>query len=247
MRILSYIQHKYKLSRRVIVALIKDKKISINRTNIESYTTEINPWDFYEIINWKTKIKWIYKTKKEKTILVLFNKPKWYVVSKKDEHNKSIYEMLDPEFSENLYYIGRLDKDSHGLVLLTNNTQLVNLFSHPRYNILKTYVVEINKYISQIDIQKMLDWVSNDGDILSAKEINILDNKERKLEVVLWEWKNRHIRRMFDTLWYRVIDLKRVQEWKYKLTDDIPIWKRKVIDLDIDIFAKTIETDILNK
>lgn len=88
-------------------------------------------------------------------ILVLFNKPLGYVVSKEDKHNKTIYELLPPKWRQDFYYVGRLDKDSHGLLLLTNDTKLVDLYENPKNDIHKTYEVIIDQPISSHHILKM--------------------------------------------------------------------------------------------
>lgn len=76
--------------------------------------------------------------------IVLFNKPMGYVCSKSDNHNKTIYEILPKEFA-NYFYIGRLDKDSRGLLILTNNSDIVNKYQHPRFEVEKEYLVQIDR------------------------------------------------------------------------------------------------------
>jgi 23S rRNA pseudouridine2605 synthase len=77
-----------------------------------------------------------------------------YVVSKSDPHNTTIYELLPKEF-QGFYYIGRLDKDSHGLLLLTNDPKLVNGFEHPKFEIEKEYIVKIDRPLTSRDVQRM--------------------------------------------------------------------------------------------
>jgi 23S rRNA pseudouridine2605 synthase len=85
--------------------------------------------------------------------LLLFNKPKGYVVSKSDPHNKTIYELLPPEF-HSYYYIGRLDKESRGLVLLTNSPELVHQYEHPKFQVEKEYLIQLSSPFSSADQQK---------------------------------------------------------------------------------------------
>ncbi|MDR2540706.1 MAG: hypothetical protein LBD11_02760 [Candidatus Peribacteria bacterium] len=85
--------------------------------------------------------------------LILFNKPRGYVVSKSDPHNKTIYELLPPEF-QSYYYIGRLDKESRGLVLLTNSPELVHQYEHPKFQVEKEYLIQLSTPFSLANQQK---------------------------------------------------------------------------------------------
>ena len=139
MPIIPYLQTNKWLSRRKIVSLIQNNQIILNNKKIESYKSEINNWDILTITDENWEKETIIITENNNNIqwkLIMFNKPKWYVVSKFDPHNTTIYELLPEEF-KNRYYIWRLDKDSRWLVLLTNTPALVNQFEHPKYQIEK--------------------------------------------------------------------------------------------------------------
>ncbi|MDR0650179.1 MAG: hypothetical protein LBG59_01925 [Candidatus Peribacteria bacterium] len=84
---------------------------------------------------------------------MLFNKPKGYVVSKSDPYNTTIYELLPPTF-QTYYYIGRLDKESRGLLLLTNTPKLVHQYEHPRFAITKEYLIQLSSPLSSADQQQ---------------------------------------------------------------------------------------------
>lgn len=239
MRLLTYLQQNYQLSRRKITALIDDEAIFLNKKLVEAYKIELKDWDNIEIkslsSSWKDKVKTDIKIKVAlqdiESKIVLFNKPVGYVVSKADPHNKTIYTIL-PEKYKNYYYLGRLDKDSHGLLLLTNDPALVHERSHPSKWIEKEYLVQLNKELQERDIEDCLQGIEDEWEFLRA--INI--EKWKKIEttkkareertreehnytyrVTLMEWKKRQIRRMFMWLWYRVRDLQRVREGKYTL------------------------------
>lgn len=149
--------------------------------------------------------------------IVLFNKPVGYVVSKSDPHNTTIFEILPREFLQNFWYIGRLDKDSHGLLLLTNDSHLVHQYEHPSHDITKEYYVRLDNALSSKDLQECLKGVVSDDDLLRAVEIKALDGSNMYLSITLSEGKNRHIRRMFSALGYTVIDLQRVRFGEYRL------------------------------
>lgn len=160
--------------------------------------------------------------------LLLFHKPLGYVCSQKDPHNKTIYEILPQKYAA-YRYVGRLDKDSTWLVLLTNYMPLVDRWSHPRYMVEKEYVVIVEPSFSSLDRKKMLMWLHDQWDILSIKSLDIVD--KQTIRIILTEWKNRHIRRMLAICGYDVVSLVRVREWSYELASLAP-WAYHILPLD---------------
>lgn len=217
-------QTRHQISRRNFVSLVKQGYISINSKKISSYTQEVTTGDKLKTTAPNFAIEeTIQEVHKEATIILL-NKPVGYVASKSDPHNKTIYEILPPEYT-NFYYIWRLDKNSHGLLLLTDDPALVNEYEHPKFDIEKEYVVEIDQELEPKDIQRVLSGVKDEDEMLRA--IKITKNKKPyHYNIILNEGKKRHIRRMFKTIGYRVMDLERVREGKYSLGDlKVGEWK----------------------
>lgn len=220
MRLLTYIQTCHQISRRNFVSLVNQGCVLINGKKINSYTQEVVHGDKLSLKSPKLNINEIIQENQKSTTLILFNKPKGCVASKSDPHNKTIYEILPPEF-KNYYYIWRLDKDSHWLLLLTDDPALVNEYEHPKFAIDKEYIVELDIELDSKDIQRALSGVKDEDEMLRA--LRITKNKKKyHYNIILNEWKKRHIRRMFKTIWYRVMDLERVREGKYSL------WNLKV-------------------
>ncbi|MDR3169132.1 MAG: hypothetical protein LBU27_05225 [Candidatus Peribacteria bacterium] len=160
MRLLTYLQTTHHLSRRKIVVLIQQGKILINGQKVQSFKHELASDDEISIRNTSDnssspskKMSLATKEVPAKRLL-LFNKPKGYVVSKFDPHNHTIYELLPAEF-QHYYYIGRLDKESRGLVLLTNSPDLVHRYEHPKFNITKEYLIQLSSPISSQHLQQM--------------------------------------------------------------------------------------------
>lgn len=213
--------------------MIDQGLIFLDWQKIVLYNQEISNGNKVEIFtkNWNKEVFCVEFSKEESdTKIIIFNKPLWYVVSKSDPNNKTIYDILPSEL-RNYYYIWRLDKDSHWLLLLTNNPKLVNEYEHPRNQIEKIYIVQINGFLKQSDIKKCLDGIKDEWETLSMKNIKKLKNtKAWMYEIILTEWKKRHIRRMFKCLWFNVIDLQRIAEWSYKLWN-LKIWELKFINL----------------
>lgn len=216
MRLITYIQTRHQISRRNFVSLVKQGYIFINKKPISSYTQEVITGDSIIIKAPNFKIEETIQEEQKTKTLILLNKPKGYVASKSDPHNKTIYDTLPPEF-KNYYYIWRLDKDSHGLLLLTDDPGLVNAYEHPKHGIEKEYEIEIDNDLSPKDIQRAMSGVKDQDEILKA--IKITRTKKYHYTILLNEGKKRHIRRLFLSLGYRVLDLKRVREWEYSLWD----------------------------
>lgn len=151
--------------------------------------------------------------KKQKKVYYLFNKPKNCVCT--NAKSSKTYRAIDflGHIEQRIYTIGRLDKDSEGLIILTNDGQLSNLLSHPRYGIEKTYVVEVRGRITDESIRLLKKgvWIS-DGKT-SPVSIKVLRRRYKScsLQMVLKEGKNREIRRIIAKVGFSVISLKRTR------------------------------------
>lgn len=231
MQIIPFLQNYKWLSRRKIVSLIQDGQIFLNNQKIESFKSELKNWDILTIINeeWdKENITVSEPPESPKWQLIIFNKPKWYVVSKSDSHNSTIYELL-PEQFKNRYYIWRLDKDSRGLVLLTDTPALVHQFEHPKFQIEKEYLIQLTTPFHEEDKQRAKNWIIDEWEQLKFKDIQPT-NDAFTYKVILNEWKKRHIRRVIKHLWYNLIDLQRIKEAQYILPKDLPEGEYRFID-----------------
>ena len=230
-----YFQKKHSMSRRNFTKAINDEEMILDWNIVHSYKQEIF-WNEKLFWNWQKET--IILPKNEDTKIVLFNKPVDYVVSKSDPHNKTIFSILPEWFVSKYYPIGRLDKNSRGLLLLTNDPKLVDKFEHPRYGVQKEYIVQLDQKFKESDLNKMLKWVESDWEKLKCKNVEIIEYVENKkkewnenthVKILLTEWKKRHIRRMLKSLDYEVLDLVRVREGQYTL-GNIAEWKWKVMD-----------------
>lgn len=214
-RLNKYVQENLNLSRRAFVSLVQAWKVFLNDEKVESYSQTVKIWDFLEI-------KWQWIKEKIKDLnkhldVILFNKPVGFVCSKSDKHNKTIYEILPKEFY-NYFYIWRLDKDSRGLLILTNDSALVDKLQHPKNNVEKEYLVQIDRAFSVNDYKKMKKWILDEWDLLTVKTAKFFEDKKKFfIKIILWEWKKRHIRRILTSLWYKILDLQRVREAQFKL------------------------------
>ena len=142
-----------------------------------------------------------------------FYKPAGYITTSDDEKGrKTIYDLL-PERLHHLKPVGRLDRESTGLLILTNDGDLINDLTHPSVKVPKLYRVTINGKITQNDIDKMSKGIEIEPDKKAYAQVDILeiDNDSTTMEILLFQGMNRQIRKMFEYLGLEVISLKRIQ------------------------------------
>lgn len=156
----------------------------------------------------------------EKMIYILLNKPEGYITSAKDEKNrKTVLDIVG--VSERIYPIGRLDYDSSGAIILTNDGNIYNKIIHPRKNIIKKYLVEVKGIIKIDEIKRLKNGVDIGGYITKEAEIKVIEQSRNTtvLEVGIFEGKNRQIRKMCEAVNHEVITLKRISIGEIKIND----------------------------
>lgn len=142
-----------------------------------------------------------------------FYKPAGYITTADDEKGrKTIYDLLP----ENLYHlkpVGRLDKDSTGLLILTNDGDLINELTHPSVKVPKVYIVSIDSVIHQHELEQMANGIEIEPGKTAYADITVLeaDKKHTLMQITLYQGMNRQIRKMFEYFGYEVKTLKRVQ------------------------------------
>lgn len=200
-------------SRRKVEKFITDGHISVNGKKMTNLAKQID--EKSDIVKFKGKtIKPI-----EEKVYIILNKPPKYIVSTKDEFGrKTIYDLL-PKFKIKLFYVGRLDYMSEGLVLLTNDGSVANKIIHPRNKIPKTYKIKIKGHLDNNQIKQLRDGiVINNKKTLPAKVfVNKTDNNYSSLKIIIKEGRKRQIRRMIKAVGSEVLRLKRLQIGNVKL------------------------------
>jgi len=219
------------VSRRKADELIRHGKVKVNNKVVVDFNTKVSHLDKLEVQGKSLKAK--------KHQYLLFYKPKDCITTMKDElSRKTIYEYLPEEFSY-LKPVGRLDRDSEGLLLLTNDGDFINQVLHPKNNIKKTYLVTIEDVLSKNEIVSTIDRLTSgvtvDDRILRVDSIEqmFLEQgqkvKQTVFEVVIHEGINRQIRRMFQVLGYSVKKLKRIKIGTFSIKN---LQRGKFIELD---------------
>ena len=157
------------------------------------------------------------RVKKERVVTLVMNKPKGYLCTNSDPFaDRTVFDLLPADLQrQRMFCAGRLDKDSEGLLVITNNGELAHRVSHPSTCITKRYRVVLNRDFDKSDIQKLLKGVDYEGDFLKAEKVIPLptlgEGGARRLEVHLHHGKKREIRRLFEANRYYVKKLVRVQ------------------------------------
>jgi 23S rRNA pseudouridine2605 synthase len=157
------------------------------------------------------------KFSQESSITLVLNKPKGFICSNKDPYAvQTVFDLLPSDIQKKrLFCAGRLDKDSEGLLVLTNDGDLANKLTHPSANIIKRYRVTLNRDLNYSDIPKLLAGVEFEGEFLKADKIipapKEKEGDQRRLEVHLSHGKKREIRRLFEAHRYFVKKLVRFQ------------------------------------
>jgi pseudouridine synthase len=208
MRLNKFLADNTELSRRKADVAIENGRIAINGHRA-SLGTVVEPNDKVTIDGQ------LIKSKEIKIITVLLNKPVGYVCSKDGQGSKTVYDLLPTSYSS-LNIAGRLDKDSSGLVVLTNDGKLLHELTHPASDKEKVYRVSIDKTLWPEDRNKLLTGVDIEDD-RPSKFKRIKKLSDRTYEVVLSEGRNRQIRRTFEALGYKVTLLSREQLGRFRL------------------------------
>jgi 23S rRNA pseudouridine2605 synthase len=169
----------------------------------------------------------------ERLVYWLVNKPRGYLCTNNDPAGRPRAIDLVPHVGERVYTVGRLDEESEGLLLLTNDGDLANRLMHPRFGVEKTYLVQVAGHPTREDQHKLLEGVYlSDGHVSARRVRRLKDQGESTwLEVVLSEGKNREIRRMLARLGHKVMRLRRIAIGPVRL-DRLPPGKARRLKPD---------------
>lgn len=209
MRINKFLAKALKISRRQADLLVDSGQVQINQKPAK-LGQHVNQQD--EITHQGRLLDW----PSEAVILLLFNKPVGVVCSKKGQNSQTVFDLLPKEYKK-LNTAGRLDKDSSGLLLLSNNGDLIFRLTHPKFSKTKRYLVELDQPLEPLHQQMIADFGINLPDGRSQLGLERLDDQRKNWQVTMHEGRNRQIRRTFDALGYKVIKLHRTSFGNYHL------------------------------
>lgn len=214
-------------SRRAVVELIKEGHVKVNGKVIKNPGFKINPPD---------KIAYLDKpVAADKKVYILLNKPTGYITTVADDRDrKTVLDIVKSATHARIYPVGRLDRDTSGLLVLTNDGELAQKLAHPRYEVQKVYMVTLDRLLSKDDYDEIKKGIHLKDGFLKVDGIYYLpEQKRNRVKVVIHSGKNRIVRRIFEFFGYRVSKLDRVQyagltkkglavgDWRHLTKDEV--------------------------
>jgi 23S rRNA pseudouridine2605 synthase len=203
-RLNKFLAHAGQGSRRHCDELIRAGRIAIDGVVVRELGTRVDPEQTVAVDGQPVRV--------EKSVYWLVNKPRGYLCTNSDPGGRPRAIDLVPHVEQRVYTVGRLDDDSEGLLLLTNDGDLANRLMHPRFGVTKTYLVQVAGKPTRAEMQKLLQGVYLSEGMVKARSVKPVKQQGDStwLRIVLSEGKNREIRRMLARQGHKVMRLKRV-------------------------------------
>ena len=204
-RLNKYIANAGVCSRREADQMIATGVVSVNGKIITEMGFRVKPTD---IVNYGGQT-----LRNEKKTYLLLNKPKDFITTVEDARGRrTVMELVSGACSERIYPVGRLDRNTTGLLMFTNDGELTDRLTHPRYGIKKIYHVTLDQNVAREDMDKIAEGMELEDGFIKADEINYVDasNTKDEIGIEIHSGRNRIIRRIFEALGYKVLKLDRV-------------------------------------
>lgn len=200
-------------SRRKCEQYVLDGRVKIGGRVVDNLATEVTPKDLVTFDDAPV-------TPDSKHIYLMLHKPKGYVCTTSDEKGrKTVMDLMPAYKDKRIYPIGRLDYETEGLLLFTNDGELANIILHPKNEMPKTYVARVKGFMEPEDVKKLEKGVEIDGEKTKECKVRLLefDENESRVEITITEGRNRQVRRMFEAIGKEVLFLKRVSIGEIRL------------------------------
>jgi pseudouridine synthase len=194
-------------SRRVCEDLIAAGRVAVNGVRVEEPGRRVLPTDLVSVDG---KAIQLDTTK----LYIMLNKPTGIVSSLNDDRGRPDLRRYTSVFEERVFNVGRLDAETSGLLLLTNDGELAHILAHPSFGVLKTYIAKVEGVVTQHTINKLVGGIELEDGLIEADKARIIgtpSNDETVVEVTLHSGRNRIVRRMLEEVGHPVIDLVRRQ------------------------------------
>lgn len=203
-RVNKYLANLGICARREVKKLLKVQKLLVNGAQVTEPGTRVNPYVDTITLNGK-------KIKPPTLVYYVINKPKGIISTTADEYGRDNVTKLIPT-QERIYPVGRLDKDTTGLLILTNDGELTNKLTHPKYHVDKVYALTIHGIITREQLRALRRGVLLDDGITAPAEVKIIreNNFKTLVHMTIHEGRNRQIRRMCGTVGVNLKELKRI-------------------------------------
>ena len=189
-------------SRRKCEEIILQGKVKVNGVKVTELGTKVTEED--EVTVNGEVIKKVFKK-----VYIAMNKPVGFITSVSDEFDRpTVLNLVEDEIHTRVYPVGRLDFDTEGLLIMTNDGELTYKLTHPKHAVYKTYVATLNDVPHPKDIEKLKKGVVVDGKKTQPPKVNWL--RDNIVEISISEGRNRQVRKMFEAIGYEVVNLKRI-------------------------------------
>lgn len=232
-RLQKVMAHAGVASRRKSEEIIREGRVKVNGETITEMGYKVKPEE--DVIEVDGEL-----ISKEKRVYILLNKPEGYVTTVSDPRGRSTVLDLVGNVKQRVYPVGRLDYNTSGLLLLTNDGELTYILTHPSYEIDKTYFTRVKGEISDQDIKKLESGIQLEDGITAPAKVKLIsrDEKISSFELTIHEGRNRQVRRMCEVLGYEVIKLKRIRFGPLNLEGLSPGEYRFLSDKELQILQK---------
>ena len=230
-RLNRYIANAGLCSRREADTFIATGCVSVNGKIVSEMGYQVSQGD---MVSFNGKI-----ISSEKKVYLLLNKPKGFVTTLEDPHaEKTVMDLVKSACSERIYPVGRLDKNTTGLLLFTNDGDLTKRLTHPKYNRKKIYHVFLDQKVTKEHLQQIVDGITLEDGFVAADSVSyVSDDDKKQVGIEIHSGKNKIVRRIFEFLGYKIIKLDRVYfcgltkknlprgKWRFLTEDEVNLLK----------------------
>ena len=227
MRLAKYLAHAGVASRRASERLIADGRVTVDGETVTDPATAVDSANHITVDGERTKA--------EATEVHLLHKPKGVVSTAADTHGRATVVDL-VRSPKRLYPVGRLDADTTGLILLTNDGELANRLTHPRYEVPKTYRAKLDRPVGEAELEQLRDGVELDDGVTAPARVRQI--KPGKVEITIREGRKRQVRRMLEAIGRRVIELERIELGGLRLKGLEPGKHRRLTPAEVETLWK---------
>ena len=205
-RLQKYLASAGVASRRASEALIQEGRVSVNGKVVRELGTKVTPGVDKVLVDGKPV------QQEEKMVYLLMNKPAGYVTTVKDTHDRQTVMDLIADVPYRVFPVGRLDFETEGLLLLTNDGEFAYRMTHPKFKMVKTYVATVQGNLTEERLRTLRNGVQLEDGMTAPAEVKIVrrENHRTIVEISIHEGRNRQVRRMFKAVKNPVLELKRI-------------------------------------
>jgi len=215
MRLQVYLARAGVASRRASEALITEGRVNVNGEPATELGTKVTPGTDHVTVDGNAVVL-------RKPVWIALHKPRGYVTTRDDPRGRrTVYDLIPAEL-HHLFHVGRLDRQSEGLLLLTNEGEAANRLLHPRYGIDKEYVATIEGSPTHESVDRLVEGIEVDGELLRADTVEVMPTSEpgtTRIRLVLLEGRYREVRRMLEAVGHPVLKLVRRRFGPIRLGD----------------------------